>query len=426
MDYFGTSPNYSLQGKGDINLYKLFVELSLQISHKDSLLGLVVPAGIYLDLGTEELRQEIFDNGTVMELCGFLNKKLFFPDVHAQFKFCTIIFKQSGTTEKFLAKFFVMNGDILPDFRNNAIIYDLKKKRNAITNSTILEVSNQLESQIYDKLFEFPTFSSKSWDLKVTQELHMTNDRKYFHHTDIGPPLYEGKMIHMFSNTLAQPTKWLDKDEIETRLKEKEFKRIPSAIRKSNPNLPLKIHSQSYRLVWRIQANSTDTRSLISTILPPNVFLGNSLGYFIPEIFVKSKYEKLISNSEILFLCGILNSFVQDFIMRHKISRNINNFHILEQPMPKLDQENRLHQKIIKNSAMIICTTNEYEELRNEIGISEFVTDQPKRLALEAQINACTAKIYGLNSEEFEYILEQFPSSIKNLKDISLDEFLLL
>ena len=426
MDYFGSTSKYSLQGKGDINLYKLFLEMSLQITHKKSLLGLIVPAGIYLDLGTEGLRQEIFVNGTVLELCGFLNKKCFFPEIHAQFKFCSIIFKKTGTTEKFLSKFFVTDADILNNFRKKSMIYDLKEKRKIFSSSTILEISNQTESQIYNKLFKFPTFRSASWNLKVTQELHMTNDKKNFNDTNIGPPLYEGKMIHMFTHKLAQPTRWLDQKQIEERLKEKALKKIPNLIKKKNPNISPKIHSQEYRLVWRIQSNSTDTRSLISTILPPNVYLGNSLGYFIPHIFEQTKYVKLISNRESLFLCGLMNSFMQDFIMRHKISRNINNFHILEQPTPKFDQNNIIHQKIIKNSSMLICTTDEYANLREEIGITEYVTDPEKRLVLEAQINAAAAKIYDLTKEEFEYILESFPSADKNLKEMAMREFLLL
>ena len=177
-------------------------------------------------------------------------------------------------------------------------------------------------------------------------------------------------------------------------------------------------------IVWRSSANSTDTRTLISTILPPNVFLGNSLGYLIPIIFENTTYIKPFSNTEMVFLCGMLNSFVQDFLMRHKMSRNINNFHINGQPIPRFDKNNLLHQKLFKNSVMLICTTDEYAKLSKEVGVSEYVTDPAKRMVLEAQINAYTAKIYGLTREELEYVLELFPSvKVKELKDLTLYEF---
>ena len=75
---------------------------------------------------------------------------------------------------------------------------------------------------------------------------------------------------------------------------------------------------------------------------------------------------------------------------------------------------------------MLICTTDEYAKLSKEVGVSEYVTDSAKRMALEAQINACVAKIYGLTIEELEYVLESFSSEVKKLKDLTLDEFSLI
>ena len=76
---------------------------------------------------------------------------------------------------------------------------------------------------------------------------------------------------------------------------------------------------------------------------------------------------------------------------------------------------------------MLICTTTEFTKLRKEVGVSEFVTDPAKRIYLQAQINACTAKIYGLTQTELEFVLETFPSDeLKHLKELTLDEFSLL
>jgi len=446
MHYFGSSDKYTLQGVGDLNLYKLFVEKSLQIIQTNGTFGMVLPSGIYYDLGTKELRQVIFDKNSILELCGFVNKKPIFEDVHRQFKFCTFIFKKGEFTNKFLAKFFVLDDRELQNFRKTAIVYNLEFiKRSSPNYFTILESTNKTEQQIFEKLFSFPILEDPTWNFKPTRELdmtndsdlfhtanvgfkpsselHMTNDSDLFHTANVGPPLYEGKMIHMFTHTLAPPRYWLDKDKVEDRLKHKELGRIPNTIKKSNPSIPLKIHAQEYRLVWRSQANSTDTRTLISTILPPNVFLGNSLGYLIPIIFDNTTYVKPISNIETVFLCGMLNSFVQDFVIRHKISRNINYFHINGQPIPRFDKNNLFHQKLFKNSAMLICTTVDYAKLRDEIGVSEYVTKPAKRMVLEAQINAYAAKIYDLTREELEYILGTFSILNQELKVLTLEYF---
>jgi Alw26I/Eco31I/Esp3I family type II restriction m6 adenine DNA methyltransferase len=427
MEYFGSSNKYHLQGRGDMNLYKLFVEKALDVIRQGGFFGMVMPSGIYYDLGTKELRQELFENNSILELCGFVNKKPIFEDVHRQFKFCTLIFKKGGYTNRFLTKFFVMDDSKLQNFRETAFEYDLAfLKKSSPQHLTIIESTNKIEQKIFDKLFKFPILEDPSWGFKPSRELDMTNDAGLFHSINVGPPLYEGKMIHMFSHTLAPPRLWLDKEQVEEKLKQKELGRIPAKIKRIQSDLLPRLHAEDYRLVWRSAANSTDTRTLISTILPPNVFLGNSLNFLVPIIFDKSTYVKPITNTESIFLCGILNSFVQDFIIRHKVSRNINYFHINGQPVPRFDEKNTLHKKIIKNSTMLICTSDEFLKLREEVGILDYITDPLKRQALEIQINACVAKIYDLTKEELEYILESFSSVDKKFKDNVLDEFLLI
>ena len=71
----------------------------------------------------------------------------------------------------------------------------------------------------------------------------------------------------------------------------------------------------------------------------------------------------------------------------------VNCFHINELPIPRYDQNNSLHEMVFRNSAMLICTTDEFADLRTEIGIKDFETDAEKRFALITRINAYAAKI---------------------------------
>ena len=87
------------------------------------------------------------------------------------------------------------------------------------------------------------------------------------------------------------------------------------------------------------------------------------------------------------------------------------------------------------NSAKLICTTDEFVELRNEIGVADFVIDQDERIGLMAQISAYAAKIYDLSEDELKHILETFPGTVggtltieemKKIKELTLSEFFLL
>ncbi len=94
----------------------------------------------------------------------------------------------------------------------------------------------------------------------------MTSDSHLFQ-TSPGPgrlPLYEGKMIHQFTHQFSGPRYWVDEAEGRKALlgrKQDEGQRLDY---------------QVYRLGFRDIARNTDSRTLISTIIPPT-FHGNKV-----------------------------------------------------------------------------------------------------------------------------------------------------
>ncbi len=151
--------------------------------------------------------------------------------------------------------------------------------------------------------------------------------------------------------------------------------------------------------------------------------MGNSLNYLDPIIFDGGNYTQPITYHETVMLCGLFNSFPVDFILRRKVSTNMNIFFILGIPIPRYDRKNHLHKKLVEKTAQLICTTEEYEELKKIIDITSSETESTRRFGLEAQINAISATIYGLDKSELEYILKDFPIVSLMLKKEVLNEF---
>ena len=87
-----TSEHYPLLGTGDINLYSLFVERAMNLIKPDGFIGLLTPSGIYADKTAARFFKSISTSGRVGSLFDFENKKIFFKDIHASFKFCALIF----------------------------------------------------------------------------------------------------------------------------------------------------------------------------------------------------------------------------------------------------------------------------------------------------------------------------------------------
>ena len=86
------SGHYPLLGGGDINLYSLFVERAMRLVKAEGLVGLLTPSGIYADLTAAKFFKSVSTRGRVAGLYDFENRKIFFKDVHASFKFCALIF----------------------------------------------------------------------------------------------------------------------------------------------------------------------------------------------------------------------------------------------------------------------------------------------------------------------------------------------
>ena len=289
---------------------------------------------------------------------------------------------------------------------------------------SFLECKNKSEFEILKKLYKYPVLGSKKWDFHAAREFDMTNDSKLFHTTKVGYPLYEGKMINSFRHRFAEPRYWIKESEGRDVLEKKERNRM-RRISKDNSIEP-RIDCDEYRLVWRSITNSTNERTLISAILPSGVFLGHSVNYLKIRYFDGKQYYRLLSYQETFFLCAIFNSFPLDFILRHKVATNMTIFFLMELPVPKFDKDNSLHQKILSNTIKLICTTNEYDKLYQPKENENRVINSNERIILEAQINACVAKIYDLTKTDLKLILENFPIVDKKLKELTLNEFMKL
>ena len=95
------SGHYPLLGGGDVNLYALFVERVMHVVKPDGMGGLLTPSGIYADKTAAPFFQSVSTRGRVAGLFDFENRKIFFKDVHASFKFCALI---CGGTDRTFAE----------------------------------------------------------------------------------------------------------------------------------------------------------------------------------------------------------------------------------------------------------------------------------------------------------------------------------
>lgn len=398
----------------DINLYKLFVELCFNLLRDGGECGIVVPSGIYTDLGTKQLREMLFEQTKVTGLFCFENLRTIFEGVHRSFKFVVLTFEKGSKTTDFPSAFMRLDLQELQGFPNNdslKISVELVRKLSPDSLS-VMEFKNLGDIRISEKMLQFPLLGEQingKWNLRLTREFDMTNDSHLFKQ-EAGNgrlPLYEGKMIHQFTHLYAEPRYWVDEQESRKAL-----------LGRGGTDDDLKLDYQYYRLGFRSITGKTNSRSLIIGAIPKNVFCGNS-------ILVSSDMDK-ISSQELILAKTVFNSFVVDFYIRQMISTNINMFYIYQLPVPRLTSGDKYFWDIVQRAAKLICTTPEFDELAAEVGLNshrEGVTDETERAKLRAELDGLIAHLYGLMEAEFAYILTTFPIVPEAVKQAALEAY---
>ncbi|MEN8219147.1 MAG: DNA methyltransferase [Pseudomonadota bacterium] len=419
--YFRLSSQYPHQiavvnGKktgSDINLYKLFLEQCFNLLKVEGQCGIVIPSGIYTDLGATGLRNLLFNETQMTGLFGFENRKAIFEGVDSRFKFVVLSFEKGGKTTEFPAAFMRHDVNELSKFPTRDalrvktdLIYRLSPDSHSV-----MEFKNEMDVNIAEKMLQFPLLGEKIegvWNLALTREFDMTNDSHLFYteNAEGRLPLYEGKMIHQFEHQFAEARYWVD---------EKEGRK--ALLGKKVEDEGQKLDYQSYRLGFRRIASSTNERTMIATILPQK--------YFASESFNLS-YGGNLTNGELLILVSILNSFVLDYFLRQKVSANINMFYAYQLPIPRLTKKDSTFAPIVICAAKLICTTPEFDDLAKEVGLGSHkngVTHPDERAQLRAELDGMVAHLYGLTFEEFRHILGTFPIVKDEVKEQALEAF---
>jgi type I restriction-modification system DNA methylase subunit len=412
----------------DANLYKLFVERAFSLLCDGGLCGIVVPSGIYTDLGATGLRRMLFAESKITGLFCFENRKEVFEGVHRSFKFVLLSYRKGGSTTAFPAAFMRHDvGDLSRFPASIGMTVTLDNVRSfAPETLSIMETKSPAEVAIASKMSHFPRFGDAvigTWRVRLMREFDMTLDKELFEYEpgEGRLALYEGKMMHQFTHQFAQPTRWIDE------------KRGRMHILGRATDCGQICDYQRYRVAHRAIARSNDERTMIATILPRNVFYGNSL------------YASRDANpgSIELFTCAVLDSFAIDYYLRQMVSANLNLNFIYQLPIPRLTMSDAAFAPIVRRAARLVCTTPEFADLWNEVDLDiglDTRSPNPKlgkcrwtpacgataphqRAVLRSELDGLIANLYGLSEEEFRHVLSTFTLVDSAVRDAALAAF---
>jgi hypothetical protein len=427
---------YTYQGKGENNTYRLFLESSFRLLKPNGYLGYIVPAGIYSDKGSSELRSLFLKNADWQWLFSFENKMGIF-DIHKSFKFCPIIIQKGKTTEIIKSAFMRHDLDDWQNAEKHVINIPADRISNfSPHNLAILELQSDKDVEVLSNIYRAATYlngESNDWDLSYAREFDMTNDSKLFQSKDklleqgfkdvgLGVysnssgermlPLYEGRMIGQFNFSQKE---WLSGSGRTAKWKEQEnWSKTISPHYYINYDDVLRINPKSFnlRVGFMDVTASTNTRTMIASLIsffPAN----NKVPVFNGPI------------EDIILAVGAFNSFVFDYCIRKRIAGITLNLHYLnESPLPAITI-----RKYSKQICDYICRLNlnsfifskVFVEGKIKVNPLNFAITRHERLRLRCILDAIYAYFYSISIEDFQHILKGCDYDAKEMANAYLD-----
>ena len=445
-----TSGDYPLLARGDLNLYSLFVERAMTLVKPDGMVGLLVPSGIASDKMAAPFFKSVATEGRLKALYDFENKKIFFPDVHASFKFCAFVASPQPFPEAAKCAFYLHAVSEVAERCFPLSAADFARVNPNTGTAPIFRTRRdaELTTAMYDRLPVLVDRSSgeqvKAWPVKYTRMFDMTNDSDLFRtrseleekegawpaggnrfQSPSGEwvPLYVGRMIHQFDHRAAS-VHLNEKNLHNPALSDDiggELKADPAFVPAPQYWVPRKKISLPDNVGWTIAfrdiARATDARTVIAAAVPA-VGLGNTLPAMLPE------GEQMESNG--ILLLGNLGAVVLDFVARQKVQSTHLNWYIAEQlPIVPLDRYRAMRfgtktaEEIVREAVLELTYTAHdmvpfaralgHQDGRGDV-LPPFRWDADRRLNLRAKLDALYFHLYGITDrDDIRYIYSTFP-----------------
>ena len=442
--------DYPLLSGGDLNLYSLFVERAMSLVKRDGMVGLLTPSGIASDKTAARFFKGVATEGRLKALYDFENKKVFFPDVHASFKFCIFVASPSPIGEAAHCAFYLHDISERDDpERCFPLTAESFARVNPNTGTAPIFRTRRdaaLTTAIYGRLPVLVDRSSgaevKAWPVNYATMFHMTNDSGLFRtHAELEEregaypiggnrfaspagewvPLYEGKMVQAFDHRAASVVVNLknqhrpSQPEPATLDQHRDPEWLPAPqfwVLQSEISFP----TASFLLGFKDVTAPTNVRSMIAALIP-----GSGVGNTLPIVSIDGR-----AAADAALLLANFDAVPFDYVARQKIQGQHLNWFIVEQ-LPVVPPETyesvrfglRTAGEIVREAVLeLTYTAHDMAPFAHDMGhvdaagdlLPPFVWEEERRLFLRAKLDAVFFHLYGVTGrDDVRYVYSTFP-----------------
>ena len=399
------------------DFWQVFAERGCNLLSQTGRIGWVLPSAFHANQSATGIRRLYLENMILFCCYSFENRRKLF-EIHSSFKFALLTAARGGPTAGFPCAFYLHDDEwLFSDRGERQLEYTLEfVQRTGGSYFSFLELQSRLDAEICQTAYSKNTLLSEYFqhtNIHCGEEMHMSKSAYLFTPIEKVLPvgqdprdpeiarelleehfliLYEGKTFHQFDDH------WEDRPRYVVAL---------SAI----VDKPGWIEASRYfRLAFRAVASSTNERTCIYSLIPP----GSVFSHSAPC----ERKPQVRANSQALLLLACLNSFSFDWILRQRASANLSLFILKGCPVPMT--EKLLTGLMVHSALRLTCNHDGFIKLwQDQVGHNwrekerepftwPVLVDDHSRWEVRSVIDAAVADAYGLDRNQYDYILHSF------------------
>ncbi|TCD20829.1 hypothetical protein E0D86_14885 [Pseudomonas sp. IC_126] len=458
------------QGSGKPYLQKMFLELSHALLRKQGRMGMIVPSGIYSDKGTSDLRELFLSQCDWQWLFGFENREGIF-DIHRSFKFCPLIVQKGGQTQAIRAAFMHRNVDDWEQAEHHVLAYPRARVEEFSPYSkAILEISSEQDLRVLQKIYANGVLlgdqSESGWRIKFQQgDFNMTSDSKLFpprpkweekgyypdeyghwlkgpwrdyngpkqildrepglvlsrdrqqamrveEIEDVALPIYNAKIFDLWDFCVSG---WLSGKGRGAKWENIVFPKVmrPEYLISLRDWADVGAIHKTSRLLFKDISTAVHKRTMMSAITP------NLPAVNASPVLSCSRFDGELE------LQSVLGSFEFDYIAKFKIGYlHLNYFIVEECALVRPDSISTMREVIKKISAQLSCCDESFSPAWLDVvhfdpkasWRSLWAVTDAERLRLRVILDALMAHLYGLDANDFSWILKDTDHPLEFLR----------
>lgn len=408
---------FNLSNNGELNTYSLFTDAAVKLKTKRGVVGLVLKSAIVTSQVNQNLFRYLTKGNFVVAIYDFINRKKIF-NIDSRERFCFLLLGNSKS-EKFHVSMNLSEVSEIEKAKSEIeLSYDSLKILNPFT-GMLPNFSNKMEADFLLRVsYDFPFFKNIYEEVRFGRIVHFTSHAEFItkKKAEDNIPIYEGKFFNQFDgkfsgfNGVADALRYGNKsssvniDESKKAISDY-FPESRFFINAQKWQQLSKNHNEKFMLAWRSLTSATNTRTCIATVLP-----------FIPAS--QSVQFLTTSQNDLLYLAGLFNSVVFDFILKKKLSGiDLTQSVINQMPVPNIEHTiSKINfnggEATIKHHISLLV----FSLLRNDVRLNSLFENLELQNEIRwegkfetvRKIDLLFMALYKLTYDEVELVLAEF------------------